>query len=123
QINFGVRHVEITAENHRLAALELLEVTQKVAVPLLAISEPGKLALRVRHINIHQEEVGKLGREHAAFVVMARVADALSDVDRAGPGEYRRAVVTFLLRRVPIGGIGRRPELLDIVRAALDRKS
>src|SRR5207244_5304867 len=50
---------------------------------------------------------------------MARVADALSDVDRAGPGEYRRAGITFLLRRVPIGGIGRRPELLDIVRAAL----
>src|SRR5438874_5393426 len=31
QINFGVRHVEITAENHRLAALKLFEVTQKVA--------------------------------------------------------------------------------------------
>src|SRR5262245_417606 len=70
KINFSVCHVQVTAENHRFTALELFEVTQEVAVPLLAVRQPAQVALRVGHIDVDEEKIGELGREHAAFTIM-----------------------------------------------------
>ena len=44
EINFGVRHVEVAAEDHRFAAFELLEVTEEVAVPLPPVGQAGEFA-------------------------------------------------------------------------------
>src|SRR5437867_562063 len=63
EVDLGVRHVEVPAKDHRFALFELFEVTEEVAVPLLAVSKTGELALRVGHIDVHEEEVGKLGGE------------------------------------------------------------
>ena len=45
QIQFGVRHVQVTTENHRLSAFEHFKVVKEIAVPLLAICEAAKVAL------------------------------------------------------------------------------
>ena len=44
EINFGVRHVEVAAEDHRFSAFELLEVTEEVAVPLPPVGQAGEFA-------------------------------------------------------------------------------
>jgi hypothetical protein len=37
KVEFGVRHVEIAAEDHRLFLFKFFEIAKKLAVPLLAI--------------------------------------------------------------------------------------
>jgi len=83
-----------------------------------ASKQARQLALRVRHIDVHQKEVGELGGEHAALAVVLRLADAARDIQRAHLGENGRAGIALLLGRVPMGCVSRRPELLDLIRIA-----
>jgi hypothetical protein len=117
EVELGVRHIEITAEDDRLLAIELLEATQEIAVPLLAVSKPGELAFRVRDINIDEREVRVFGHEDASFTIVLRATNATRDLDRTGFTEYGGAGVTLLLRDIPVRGITRRPKLFDIVRS------
>src|SRR5439155_1657774 len=115
EVDFGVRHVEVAAEDDGLFPFKLLEVAEEIAVPLSAIGEPREFALRVGDIDVHQEEVSVLGGEHATFIVVLADADAVGHVQRAGLGEDGSAGVALFLRGVPVSGIGDRPELLDVI--------
>ncbi len=119
EVNLGVRHIEIAAEDYGFLLFQFFEVAKKIAVPLLAIGEAGEFALGVGHINVHEKELGELRGEHAALVVVFGDANASRDVRRARAGEDGGAGVALFPGAVPIGRIVRRPELFDIVGAAL----
>ena len=115
EVDLGVRHVQVAAPDDGFFPLELFQVGEEVAVPLLAIGKAGEFALRVGHINIHEEEVGELGRQHTTFVVVLGHADALRDFQRAQLREDDGAGVALLLRAVPVRRVVRGPELFDLV--------
>lgn len=119
QINLLVGDVEVTAEDDWFAAFELLEKMEKIAIPFLAIRQAGEVALGVRDVNIHQKEFRVFGGEHAAFVIVLAHADAAGDAERTLARKDDCAGITLFLRAIPIGGVGRGPELFDIIRHGL----
>src|SRR5437773_619060 len=50
-----MRHIEVATEDHRLFLLELLEITEEVAIPALPVSEPGEVAFGIRHLDVHSD--------------------------------------------------------------------
>src|SRR6266545_2640606 len=70
EVNLGVRRIEIAAEDYRIFLFQFLEVTEKGAIPLLAIGEAGEFAFGVGHIGVHEKELGELRGEHAALLVV-----------------------------------------------------
>src|SRR5262249_38320470 len=70
QIDGGVRHVEVAAENHRLPSPEPLQVAEEIPVPLLPIGQTRQFPFGVRHVDIDQEEVAKFSRQYAPFLVV-----------------------------------------------------
>src|SRR6266516_7443851 len=119
EVEFGVRHVEVAAEDDGSLLFKPLEVAEEIAVPPPAVGKPRKFALRVWDIDVHQGEVGVLSGEHATFFVVLGDADAVCHIQWAGLREDSSAGVALLLRSVPVSGVGGWPELLDVIRTGL----
>ncbi|MNV47235.1 hypothetical protein D3C71_1390950 [compost metagenome] len=52
QIDFTMRHIEIPAYDYGLVPVELLEIFPEPVLPLHPVSQPRKIAARVRSIHI-----------------------------------------------------------------------
>ena len=107
EVQFGVRDVEVAAEDHRLFLFQLLEVGEEIPVPLLPVGQAGQIALGIGHIDIDEEEALGLGGEHAAFLVVLDDTQVRGNGKRAVFDEDGSAGVAALLGAVPIGGVGR----------------
>src|ERR1044072_1212988 len=78
QVQFGVRHIEVTAEDDRFYLFKFLEVAEEITVPLAPVRESREFLPGIGNIDVHQEKVGVLGGDHAAFVVVLGAVHALS---------------------------------------------
>ena len=119
EIDLGVRHIQVTAENDGLSPFQFAEEAQENDVPLLAIGQAAEVALGIGDVDVHDKKVLKLRGEHAAFVIVFRDTDVRRDFQWAEAGEDGRAGITLAAGAVPIRGVVRRPKLFDVVRLAL----
>lgn len=119
EVDLFVRDVQVAANDHRLGLFEGLQIGEKITVPRLTVRQAHQLVLRVGHIDVDQIIVGKLHRDHAAFLIVRGDADAVENIHRLMPREHRGAAVTFLHGGVPEGRIAVGPgHMLHIPRVA-----
>lgn len=114
EIDLGMGDVEVAAKDDGLFAFQFFEVTEEIAVPFLAVREALEFALGVRDVNVDEKEIIVLGGDDAAFGIVFGHFDAIGHGEGARAREDDGAGVTFLLRGIPIRGVMRGPELLDI---------
>ena len=119
QVDLGVGHVQVAADDDGFGLFQLLEIREEVPVPLLAIGQAGEFAPGVGHVDVDEVERGELRRQHPALVVVLQMADAAGHFERGGFREDGGAGITLLLRPVPVGGQLGRPGRFDVVRVAL----
>src|ERR1051326_173735 len=102
KVEFGVRHIEVTAEDDRFLLFKLLEMAEEITVPLASVGEPREFLPGVGDIDIHQEKVRVLGGDRASFVVVVGDAEAVRHMQWAGFCEDGSAGVALLLRGIPV---------------------
>lgn len=70
QVDLPVCNIKVATQHHRLLYVQLAQVHPEVYVPGFAVIQAHKASARVWHICGHQEEVGELGSDDAALLVM-----------------------------------------------------
>lgn len=70
QVDLLVRDIEVAAQHQGLLHVQLAEVRPEVHVPGFAVIEAHEASAGVWHVGGHQEEVGELGSDDAALLVM-----------------------------------------------------
>lgn len=101
EVDFLVRHVEVAAGHYGLLGIELEKIGAEVVVPFHAVVKAAEPVLRVRSIDVHQEEILQFNGDDTPFVVMSVDAHAESDRERRGTQEDSRARVALLVCIVP----------------------
>ena len=67
QVDFLVGDVQVAAPDHRLHAVQLLELLAERPFPCQAVLEAHEAAARVRYVGVDEEEVGVLGYQGSAL--------------------------------------------------------
>ena len=97
----GSRSAQITADDHRLFAVQLPDINAEIILPLQAVFQTGEAALGVGGIDIHQLKFIILQRDDPAFLVMFRHAHAVGNRQRLEPRKNGCAGIPFLYGAVP----------------------
>ena len=114
KVDLGVGDVEVAAKDDGLFLFQCFQVSQEITVPLLAVGEPGEIALGVGHINVDEVEIVGLGGQDAAFLVVLYNADVRGNGNGFFFNKNGGAGVTSFLGGIPEGFVVGRPELLDV---------
>ena len=104
-----MRHIEVTADDHRFLGLELSEIVPEHILPLAAVVQPGQLCLGVGGVDGHQPELRVLQGDDPALLVMLLDAQAVPHRNRLPLGKDSGARIALALGTVPVlmiaGGI------------------
>ena len=106
-VDFGVGHVQIAAEDHGLFLFQPLQIGQKSVLPLHAVGQAGQTVLGIGGVHGDEKEVRELQGDHPALMVKFVDADAIPHGQRLLPGEYRRAGIALLFGVIPVLMIAR----------------
>ena len=111
EIEFGVRDVEITAEDHGLLLVELFAVGEECGIPVfMSQLEPREVVLGVRSVDRDDVKLLELGGDHTSFIPRVAlelvgerellgeaVGKAVDDLERFLLREDSRARITLFL--------------------------
>ena len=111
QVNFLMRHIQITAENNRFLLLQLLHIGKKSIFPGHPVIQTLQLLLRIRHIFGDQIIFRIFQCDHTAFVVMLRDSKAIAHGKRLLLYKDSRSGIAFFLRVVPVLVVSRKIHL------------
>ena len=122
QIVFGVRDIEVAANDDRLFLFQFFEVRAKSGLPLLsAIFQAGQFALGIRRVDIDQEKVLAFEGNHAPLAVVLLNPDAAGGVLGFLLGERGSAGIAGFFRGVPMRREAARPgDLGDLLGFGFD---
>lgn len=108
KVNIIVRHIEVAADNDRLAAVKLKDVSAEGILPLHAVGKALQSVLRVWHIDGDEIEVGHLKSDDATLMVVLLNAQTVGHRQRLVFGIDSRTGIAFLLGIVPVGCVTRK---------------
>ena len=100
-IDLLMRHVQITADDHRFLSVQPPDIGAKIILPLQAVFQTGEATLGVGGIHVHQLKFIVFQRDDPAFLVMFRHAHAVGNRQRLNPRKNGRAGIPLLYGAVP----------------------
>jgi hypothetical protein len=102
EIDLPVSHVQIPAENYRLAFFQMLKIGSEIPVPLLPVGQALQISLGVRGIHVDQVEVGECESKQAALAVVLPPAHTPSYLEGLVFRKAGRSGVAGLFGRIPV---------------------
>ena len=103
QVDFGVGHVQVTAEDYGLGALQGGEISEEGPIPFHAVCETHEPLAGIGRVDIYEEKVLQIEGDDAAFAVVLCFSHAIGDRDRFPAAEDRSARVALSFGAVPVG--------------------
>ena len=100
-----MRHIEVSADDHRLLLVKLHQIGSEVILPRHTIAETAKVILRVRHIHSGEVVVLVFECDYSTLCVVVFDAYAVGDTQRLMSGIDSRTRIAFLLGIVPVAHI------------------
>ena len=104
-VDLGVGHVQVTAEDDRLFRVQLQQVGPERIFPGHAVVQPLQAVLTVGRVAVDQIEAGIFQRQHPALVVVLLPADAGGHGQRGRFAPAGRAGVALFLGGVGVLGV------------------
>ena len=96
-----MRDIQITADNHRLFLVELMQIGSECILPRHPVVNPLQTVLRVRRIAGDQEKRRIFQRDDASLMVKRFYSDTVGNILRRVLCKYCRAGIAFFLCRIP----------------------